>query len=92
MAGKEIPRIEAVSVDGPMTLRVRWMGERTSDAINLAGWIATGREQLKQLTDAAIFAGVKVFNYGEAVGWGNEDDDVAIDAFHLKMLAEEQKR
>lgn len=87
----EMPVIEAVTVDGPMTLRIRWKGRRAADTVNLAGWVATGSDRLKQLKDTSFFAGAKVINYGDAVGWGDEDDDIAIDAMHLKMIAEEQR-
>jgi len=36
-----------------------------------------------------VFARARVENHGAAVAW--DADDLAIDAHHLKMLAEEQK-
>ena len=47
------------------------------------------RSILAPLCDARIFAKASVGNYGAAVVW--DDGDLAIDAAHLKMLANEQK-
>jgi hypothetical protein len=85
----ELPRIEAVSVTQPATLRLRWQGRRASDSVDLAGWIATGGQTLVPLREAPIFAKASVGNYGAAVVW--DDGDLAIDAAHLKMLVDEQK-
>ncbi len=87
--GKELPRIGAVTVEGPSTLRIRWQGRRATDVVNLSGWIATGGELLAPLCDAAMFSRAAVVNYGAAVGW--DGDELAIDALHLKKLAEEQR-
>jgi hypothetical protein len=86
----EFPRIEAVSVKQPATLRLRWQGRRTRDSVDLTGWIATGGETLAPLREAPVFAKASVGNYGAAVVWDN--GDLAIDAEHLKMLADEQKQ
>jgi hypothetical protein len=85
----ELPRIEAVSVTQPATLRLRWRGRRAGDSVDLTGWIATGGLTLAPLREAAVFAKASVGNYGAAVVW--DDGDLAIDAGHLKMLADEQK-
>jgi hypothetical protein len=86
---REIPKIENVTVDGPSTLRVRWRGKRAADTINLAGWIATGGELLAPLKDPLLFQRAKVASYGGAVAW--DDDDLAVDSMHLKLLADEQR-
>jgi hypothetical protein len=86
---QELPKIEGVTVDGPSTLRVRWRGKRSANVVNLSGWIATGGDILAPLREAKIFARAHVASYGGAVAW--DDDDLAIDALHLKMLADEQK-
>jgi hypothetical protein len=86
---QELPKIEGVTVDGPSTLRVRWRGKRSANVVNLSGWIATGGDILAPLREAKIFARAHVASYGGAVAW--DDDDIAIDALHLKMLADEQK-
>ena len=57
--------------------------------VNLSGWIATGGDILAPLRDPAMFSRAAIVNYGAAVGW--DDDDLAIDALHLKELAEEQR-
>ena len=85
----EIPRIEAVKVDAPSSLIVRWRGKRGGDTVNLTGWIATGGDVLAPLKDASIFGRAHVASYGAAVAW--DDGDLAIDAMHLKMLADEQR-
>jgi hypothetical protein len=36
-----------------------------------------------------VFARARVENYGAAITW--DDGDLAIDAYHLKKLADEQK-
>jgi hypothetical protein len=85
-----MPRIEAVSVEGAGRLKVKWRGKTQKDAVNLLGWIATGGEILAPLTAPAIFSKASVGNYGAAIVW--DDDDLAIDAQHVMMLADEQKK
>src|SRR3954449_9039225 len=85
----QLPRIETVSVAQPATLRLRWRGKRAGDSVDLTGWIATGGETLAPLCETPVFAKASVGNYGAAVVW--DDGDLAIDAAHLKMLADEQK-
>ncbi|KJC38094.1 hypothetical protein UP09_27055 [Bradyrhizobium sp. LTSP885] len=86
---REIPRVEAVKVEVPSSLVVRWRGRRGRDAVNLTGWIATGGDILAPLKDASTFSQAHVASYGSAVAWN--DEDLAIDAMHLKMLADEQR-
>lgn len=85
---EKMPRIKAVAVLSPTELKVMWRGGG-ADTIDLAGWIATGGAILAPLKDAETFARAKTTNYGAAVGWG--DDDLAIDAVHLELLAREQR-
>src|SRR5262245_33210221 len=86
---RELPRIDSVSVRGPATLRVRWRGRRSLDTVDLTGWIATGGEALVALKNEDVFARARIENYGAAVAC--DDRDLAIDAVHLKALADEQK-
>jgi DNA-binding transcriptional regulator YiaG len=86
----ELPRIEAVTVEAPATLRLRWRGKKSASTVNLVGWIATGGDILASLKDPAVFGKAHVAAYGGAVAW-DADGDLAIDAVHLKMLADEQK-
>ena len=86
---ENIPRIESVKVDGPSTVRVRWKGQRSADIVDLAGWIATGGEILAPLKDPGVFTRAGVGGYGSAVEW--DDGDLAIDAVHLKLLADAQR-
>lgn len=87
---REIPRIETVKVEVPSSLTVRWRGRRGADTVNLTGWIATGGDILAPLRDGQTFSQAHVSSYGAAVSW-DEDGDLAIDAMHLKMLADEQR-
>jgi hypothetical protein len=86
----ELPRIETVSAAQPATLQLRWRGRQASDSVDLTGWIATGGQTLAPLREAQVFAKASVGNYGAAVVW--DDGDLAIDAAHLKMLADGQKQ
>ena len=86
---REIPKIEALTIEGPWLLRLRWRGKRAADLVNLAGWIATGGKMLAPLKDLRLFHQAHVAAYGGAVAW--DDDDLAIDSLHLKMLADEQR-
>jgi hypothetical protein len=86
---REIPKIEAVAVGGPWALRIRWRGKRAVDLVHLAGWIATGGDLLAPLKDVETFRRAHVASYGGAVAW--DDDDLAIDSMHLKLLADEQR-
>jgi hypothetical protein len=72
-----------------MSLRIRWRGVRAADLVDLTGWVATGGDVLVSLRDQSVFARARLENHGAAVAW--DDGDLAIDAVHLKKLAEEQK-
>lgn len=48
-----------------------------------------GGDVLAQLRDPPVFARARLENYGADVA--SDDGDLAIDAVHLKMLADEQK-
>jgi len=87
----ELPRVEAVAVSAPTTLRLRWRGKRVADTVNLTGWIATGGDILAPLNDPRVFSRAVISNYGTAVTWDDGDGDLSIDALHLSKLAEEQK-
>jgi hypothetical protein len=86
---EELPRVEAVATEGPSTLRIRWRGKRSFESVNLIGWIVTGGDILAPLRDPKVFARADVSAHGTAIAW--DDDDLAIDALHLKRLADEQK-
>ncbi|MEH2492839.1 hypothetical protein [Bradyrhizobium sp. AZCC 2230] len=80
-------RIETVTVEGPSTLRIRWRGGRATDTINLAGRIASGGDTLAPLREPTMFARAHVASHSAAVAW--DDDDLSINAMHLKVLANE---
>lgn len=82
-----LPRIETVEVVGPTTLHVRWRGDAPPARIDLSEWIASGGALLAPLRDPAVFRQARVSNYGSAIAWGEEGNDLSIDAFHLEHLA-----
>jgi len=84
------PRILAVGATGPGTLKIKWK-DRSADRVDLSGWIATGGETLVRLRNADVFGNPKVSDYGTSVAWGDEDDDLRIDAVHLQEIAAEQR-
>lgn len=86
----ELPRIEKIKAVLPSKLSLQWRGVRKHDVVDLTGWIATGGKTLAPLKDENMFSRASVVNYGTAVGW-DDGGDLAIDAAHLKLLAEEQK-
>lgn len=83
-------RIDKVETPGPSRLRVVWRGKRAADVVELAGWIATGGDILAPLRNPGAFAKAAIADHGAAVAW-DDDGDLAIDAFHLKKLADEQR-
>jgi hypothetical protein len=84
-----MPRISAVGAVAPGVLKVKWK-DRSSDRIDLSGWIATGGEILRMLRERDVFNRPRVSEYGANVAWG-EDDDLRIDAVHLEQIAIEQR-
>src|SRR5882757_6810901 len=87
---EEMPRIQAVSVEGTGKLGVKWRGKARKDTVNLLGWIATGGETLAPLTVPAMFSKASVGKYGAASEW--DEGDLAIDAQHVMLLLDEQKK
>jgi hypothetical protein len=86
---KDIPTISKMRVLGPSRLTVTWKGGGT-DAVDLTGWIATGDNILRPLLDEKIFKTARIGEYGRMVAWA-DNEDLAIDAFHLKRIADEQR-
>ncbi|MEH2471156.1 hypothetical protein V1281_007657 [Nitrobacteraceae bacterium AZCC 2161] len=84
-------RIETVKATGPTSLRVIWRGKRAAEGVELAGWIATGGSILAALSDPTTFAKASIGDFGSSVTWDDGEGDLAIDAIHLKKLADEQK-
>jgi hypothetical protein len=84
-----IPRISKVKAVGPSKVTVTWKGGGT-DHVELVGWIATGGDILAPLLEPKVFKTAHVGLYGAMVAW-SDDDDLAIDAFHLKRIADEQR-
>jgi len=74
---------------GAGVVRVKWK-DRSSDRVDLSGWIATGGEVLAALRDGEVFKNPRVSEYGASIAWG-DDDDLRIDALHLEQIAAEQR-
>jgi type IV secretory pathway TrbD component len=87
--GQTMPRVSAVGAVGGSVIKVKWK-DRSSDRIDLSGWIATGDDILAPLREAEIFKSPRVSEYGASVAWG-DDDDLRIDAVHLEQIAAEQR-
>ena len=85
----QLPRIASVGTAEPTTLEIVWT-DGTADRVDLAGWIATGGPMLGALQDTALFRQARVGEYGAAVEWG-DDDDLALDAQHARLLALAQR-
>jgi hypothetical protein len=83
------PRIFTVGALGAGVIKVKWK-DRTSDRVDLSGWIATGDKILAPLRNEEVFKSPRVSEYGASVAWG-EDDDLRIDAVHLEQIAAEQR-
>lgn len=82
-----VPKLTSVTVVAPSVIEVTW-GDGRADRIDLTDWIASGGVILAPLVDPAVFASARVDTHGSAVAWG-DGDVLAIDALHLKMLAED---
>ena len=87
MPKKMIPRIEAVEAGGrPFTLGVRW-AHGGEDTIDVSGMVEAFRLFAPLRSDPALFAAVKVGEYGTHVAWS---DDIDMAASTLWRLAQEQ--
>lgn len=86
---EKLPRISSVKATGTTTVEVKW-ARGTREQIDLAGWIATGGDILAPLRDPEIFRTARRGDFGASVEWA-EDDDLAIDALHLSLIAAEQR-
>lgn len=84
-----MPRIGKVKAVVPSKLTVSWK-DGSTDRVELVGWIATGGDILAPLHDPKVFKTAHVGLYGAMVAWG-DDEDLAIDALHLKRIADEQR-
>jgi hypothetical protein len=87
---EDMPRIEAVSVEGTCRLGIKWCGNARKDSVNLPGWIAAGGKILAPLTLPAVFSQASVGNDGAAIVW--DDGDLAIDAQHIMILIDQQEK
>jgi hypothetical protein len=82
------PRIQAIAVEGATTLKVKWKRGST-EYVDLTGWIAGGGDILAALREPDVFRKPRVADFGAAVAW--DDDDLRIDAVHLRQLTLEQR-
>src|SRR2546423_888577 len=89
MGQTTMPRVSAVGAAGDGVIKVKWK-DRSSDRIDLSGWIATGGDILAPLRNGVVFKSPRVSEYGASVAWG-DDDELRIDAVHLEQIAAEQR-
>jgi hypothetical protein len=73
----------------PYTLEVVWK-DGTRSAVDLSGWVAVN-PILSPLRDPALFRTARVGEHAAEIAWGEDGGDLAIDADHLQMIAEEQR-
>lgn len=85
----DMPRIEAVTVDGPASLTVAWRGGARS-RIDLSGWLSRPNPDMDRLSDPAVFGRAVVGGFGGMVTWDDGEGELAIDALHLRLIADEQ--
>lgn len=91
MPGSKSPVIDAVWVIGPATIDIGAHGmPKAITAINLAGWIGMGGEDLAGLRQSTEFAKARVGSHGGSICW-DDNEDVSIDVVHLSLLAEMQR-
>jgi hypothetical protein len=83
------PRISAVGAVGPNVLRIKWK-DRSAERVDLSGRIATGGDILAPLRDGDLFKSPRISDCGAGIAWG-DDDDLRIDAVHLRQIAAEQR-
>ncbi|MBY0382782.1 MAG: hypothetical protein K2W78_12795 [Xanthobacteraceae bacterium] len=88
MSHEQLPRISAVSVAGPSTLYITWKGDEEPSSIDLADWILSGGTLLAPLNSDEVFAMAAIGGYGTIVTWDKGEGDLAIDAVHLKIIAD----
>lgn len=84
-----LPRVCRTYAILPSSISVGWR-DGVEDTVDLAGWIATGGDLLSPLKDPEIFRTARPGEHGASIEWG-DDDDWAIDAKHLHLLALAQR-
>ena len=87
----EMPKIDAVAAEGSTMLTVAWRGGGRS-RIDLSEWLARPNPVLDILSDPAVFARAAIGGHGGMVTWDDGEGDLAIDACHLRLIADEQAR
>lgn len=83
---KHLPRIKTAKVMAPYTLRVAWQDGRI-DTVNLEGMIAEFAP-FAPLREPAMFATVRVMEYGDGLEWEGGFD---YSADTLRQLADDQR-
>jgi hypothetical protein len=87
----ELPRISGVITQNDFSLEIHWTSSKHVDLVDLSDWIRTGSEILKSLADLEVFRAARGSDHGTAVQW-DDNHDLVIAAFHLRMLAAEQRK
>lgn len=88
--GAPLPRISEASAQPGLVMAVHLSNGRRL-VVNLSGWITRGGQAYRRLLEESVFGSVKVADFGTALQWGDEDDDLTIDVAHLLLLDEEQR-
>lgn len=88
--GVPLPRIQSASARPGLGIEVTLTDGRQI-VVDLSGWVARGGEVYQRLTDEAVFGAVAVVDFGTALQWGDEEDDLTIDVAHLLLLEEAQR-
>ena len=87
-----LDRIHSVEVSTPPRVSLLWSEDGSRQDIDLGEWISSGGVLLAPLRDDALFRAVRIGHEGTALVWGDEEGDLAIDGYHLRLLFERQGR
>ncbi len=85
----QMPCLEAVSVERHAVLMVDWRDGGRS-RVDLTGWLARPNPALNALSEPDVFARAAIGGHGGMVTWDAGEGDLAIDAYHLRLIADEQ--
>lgn len=84
-----MPRIKDVTITGPACIQIVWL-DGTQSSVDLGGWVSRGNNHLAALADPMVFARAGVGAFGGNITWDGDEGELAIDAYHLSLIAEEQ--
>lgn len=84
----DMPRIRQVTALAYPVVSIEW-ADGTASTVNLIGWITTGGALLAALASPAVWSSASAEDFGATLAW--DGDELAIDAFHLRQIAEDQR-